>query len=249
MSGSRWYGRIVAVAGALTIAVAAIMVPPASAQEEEQPAISWPDLDTVINNLSNQLGRPEDKAAPSAQNAATAYRGDMILQVQAQDFYGRPLGPSKHTIPGLVTIGGPTGDARSSGRETNPFRISAGAQQPGQSTPYDLWIRSADLFATSSGSLMLQYWEYQAAETRDGMKIYRGKLVRQHNAEAAVWNLLMVPTQIYPNGPGMQFPHPIDVGAEIAIGLANRAVAVAVGGTASHGQYPFLMEIYARQSN
>jgi hypothetical protein len=53
----------------------------------------------------------------------------------------------------------------------------------------------------------------------------------------------MIPTQINPNGPGMQYSQPLDTGVEIVIGLANRAAAVMARGAASLGQYPFQLEL------
>jgi hypothetical protein len=161
-------------------------------------------------------------------------------------------GTRQTTMPAIVTTGPPKVPQAASpflflpppvGLETNPINLLVTEPDAYLNAEGALFLGSAETFAGTSPSLILQYWDLRLSGTA-----LTGTLTQDHKEEAAALNLLSTELELVPCRPSLGeigFVLPVAEGATLTGTLTEHQATLHVEGHTYDGSRTFVADVTA----
>ncbi|MBE9192906.1 hypothetical protein IQ230_21625 [Gloeocapsopsis crepidinum LEGE 06123] len=152
-----------------------------------------------------------------AQTNEIIYSGVATTTIQYPDVYGTSFHQQTIQTPVQCVVSAQQSDGSST--ESNPFNLQIGFVDPSVGTSVgaiSMW--SAAVATTSTGSLLVQYWNYQLNGNQ-----FSGQLVNNATSLATAFNLVNFPLIIPPNLNLGGYPYAMANGTQI-IGVFSQDI-------------------------
>ncbi|MUL35022.1 hypothetical protein [Gloeocapsopsis dulcis] len=158
-----------------------------------------------------------DTNPAAAQTNEIVYSGVATTTIQYPDVYGTSFQQQTIQTPVQCVVSAQQSDGSST--ESNPFNLQIGFVDPSIGTSVgaiSMW--SAAVASTSTGSLLVQYWNYQLNGNQ-----FSGQLVDNATSLATAFNLVNFPLIIPPNLNLGGYPYAMANGTQI-IGVFSQDI-------------------------